>query len=86
MDELVGAAEIARRHGEHKANLAHSWRKRYPEFPEPVAGVQGRPGVGLARHRAVATGQWPATEGTRRVVPRRRLGPGLLGVNPGRRR
>ena len=36
-DELVGAAEIAERFGLAQVQTVHSWRRRYPEFPEPVA-------------------------------------------------
>lgn len=37
MDELVGAAEIASRLGVGKATVVHDWRRRHPEFPQPVA-------------------------------------------------
>lgn len=37
MDQLVGAAEIATRLGVNKSTVVHDWRKRYPDFPEPVA-------------------------------------------------
>ncbi|MGI8752418.1 MAG: hypothetical protein ACR2MN_08925 [Acidimicrobiales bacterium] len=41
VEHLVGAAEIARRlGGGHKANLIHSWRVRYPDFPEPIARLR----------------------------------------------
>jgi hypothetical protein len=36
VDDLVSAAEIAARFGFNDRNLAHSWMKRYPEFPRPV--------------------------------------------------
>lgn len=37
VDQLVGAAEIAQRLGVTKPQTVHSWRRRYPEFPKPVA-------------------------------------------------
>ena len=36
VDDLVGAAEIAKRFGFTDRNLAHSWLARYPDFPRPV--------------------------------------------------
>jgi len=36
-DQLVGAAEIASRLGLTLPQTVHSWRRRYPEFPVPVA-------------------------------------------------
>ena len=39
-DELVGAAEIAERFGLAQVQTVHSWRRRYPEFPEPVAKLK----------------------------------------------
>ena len=37
VDELVGAAEIADRLGLAQVQTVHSWRRRYSDFPEPVA-------------------------------------------------
>lgn len=37
MDSLVGAAEIAQRLGVGKATVVHDWRRRHPDFPQPVA-------------------------------------------------
>lgn len=37
MDNLVGSAEIARRLGMKNPELVHAWRRRYDDFPEPVA-------------------------------------------------
>jgi predicted DNA-binding transcriptional regulator AlpA len=37
VDDLVGAAEIASRLGVKRPQVVHEWRKRHPEFPEPVA-------------------------------------------------
>ena len=37
MDQLVGASEIARRLGAKQRQAVHLWRKRYEDFPEPVA-------------------------------------------------
>lgn len=36
-DELVGAAEIARRLGVKKGSVVSDWRQRHPDFPPPVA-------------------------------------------------
>jgi predicted DNA-binding transcriptional regulator AlpA len=33
---LVGAAEIAARLGLSRPQIVHTWRRRYPDFPEPV--------------------------------------------------
>jgi len=35
--DLVGATEIARRLGLTRSQVVHTWRARYPDFPEPVA-------------------------------------------------
>jgi transposase-like protein len=40
VDELVGAAEIARRLGVKRPGVVHDWRRRYPEFPQPVTTLQ----------------------------------------------
>lgn len=37
MDQLVGAAEIAQRLGKKTAGVVHDWRRRYADFPEPIA-------------------------------------------------
>jgi predicted DNA-binding transcriptional regulator AlpA len=37
VDQLVGAAEIAERLGVKRATVVHDWRRRHPEFPQPVA-------------------------------------------------
>jgi len=39
-DHLVGAAEIAQRLGLAHAETVHNWRRRYPEFPQPVATLK----------------------------------------------
>lgn len=36
-DHLVGAAEIAARLGVKRPQVVHDWRRRYEDFPEPVA-------------------------------------------------
>jgi len=36
-DELVGAAEIAQRFGLAHTQAVHTWRRRYSDFPAPVA-------------------------------------------------
>ena len=41
VDHLVGAAEIAERLGGKRPHLIHDWRRRYPEFPEPVLVLRG---------------------------------------------
>ncbi len=40
VDELVGAAEIAARLGSKRTSIVHDWRRRHPEFPQPVATLQ----------------------------------------------
>jgi Putative ATPase subunit of terminase (gpP-like) len=40
VDKLVGAAEIAERLGLAHPETVHSWRRRYPEFPKPVAQLR----------------------------------------------
>jgi hypothetical protein len=40
VDDLVGAAEIADRLRLSHAETVHSWRRRYPEFPQPVARLR----------------------------------------------
>ncbi len=40
MDDLVGAAEIADRLGlSHPQNVS-VWRRRHPDFPQPIAQLQ----------------------------------------------
>lgn len=40
MTDLVGASEIAERlHLSHSQNV-HVWRRRYPDFPQPVAALR----------------------------------------------
>ena len=39
MDELVGTAEIAERLNVGRPQVVHDWRRRYPDFPAPVATV-----------------------------------------------
>jgi chromosome partitioning protein len=38
--DLVGAAEIAERLGLSHAPSVHAWRRRYEDFPEPVAELR----------------------------------------------
>ena len=40
MDKLVGTAEIADRLGAKRPELIHDWRRRYPDFPQPVASLR----------------------------------------------
>lgn len=37
VSQLVGAAEIATRLGAKRPQVVHDWRRRHPDFPEPVA-------------------------------------------------
>jgi hypothetical protein len=39
-DDLVGAAEIAERLGLAQVQTVHTWRRRYADFPEPVARLK----------------------------------------------
>lgn len=41
MDNLVGTRGIADRLGLKFSETVHNWRKRYKDFPEPVANVDG---------------------------------------------
>jgi hypothetical protein len=40
VDQLVGAAEIAERLGVKRPNVVHDWRRRYADFPVPVAALK----------------------------------------------
>lgn len=40
VDDLVGAAEIAERLGLAQVQTVHTWRRRYEDFPEPVAQLR----------------------------------------------
>lgn len=40
MDKLVGTAEIADRFHLRQAQTIHSWRRRYSDFPKPVAKLK----------------------------------------------
>jgi len=40
VDDLVGAAEIADRLDLAQPQTVHSWRRRYEDFPEPIAQLQ----------------------------------------------
>ena len=40
MTQLVGAAEIAERLGNKDPRVIHSWRRRYADFPAPVARLR----------------------------------------------
>lgn len=39
-EHLVGAAEIAARLGVKRPQVVHDWRRRYADFPEPVAHLK----------------------------------------------
>jgi predicted DNA-binding transcriptional regulator AlpA len=36
-DDLVSASEIATRLGAKRPGVVHDWRRRHPEFPQPIA-------------------------------------------------
>ncbi|MGI8756736.1 MAG: hypothetical protein ACR2MB_12940 [Acidimicrobiales bacterium] len=36
LNDLVDAPEIARRFGVQRQSVVYDWRRRHPEFPEPV--------------------------------------------------
>lgn len=40
MEDLVGAAEIAERLGATRPQAVHEWRRRYADFPEPIARLR----------------------------------------------
>lgn len=40
VEDLVGAAEIAERLGLAQVQTVHSWRRRYDDFPQPVAQLR----------------------------------------------
>jgi hypothetical protein len=40
VSQLVGAAEIAERLGMKQNNSLHAWRRRYDDFPQPVATLK----------------------------------------------
>ncbi len=40
MDDLVGSTEIAERLGVAHPQLVHDWRRRHPDFPQPVASLR----------------------------------------------
>ena len=40
VEDLVGAAEIADRLGLAQSQTVHSWRRRYEDFPEPIAHLR----------------------------------------------
>jgi hypothetical protein len=40
VDELVGAAEIARRLKLRGRSAIADWRRRHPDFPQPVAELE----------------------------------------------
>jgi len=39
LDDLVDATEIARRLGVSRPQVVHDWRRRHPEFPDPVLRI-----------------------------------------------
>jgi len=36
-DDLVSASEIASRLGARRPGVVHDWRRRHPDFPQPIA-------------------------------------------------
>ena len=64
-EDLVGAAEIAERLGLAQSQTVHSWRRRYSDFPEPIARLRTAliwawPDV---ERWAERTGRLPTSEG-----------------------
>ena len=59
MDQLVGTAEIAERLGAKNPELVHDWRRRYDQFPQPVARLR----IGLVWY-------WPEVERWARATGR----------------
>lgn len=47
VDQLVGATDIAERLGLVRNQDVHTWRRRDPTFPEPVAVLGGGPQKGI---------------------------------------
>lgn len=43
MDQLVGTSEIAERLNVKRHQVVHSWRQRYPDFPQPIADLSRGP-------------------------------------------
>ena len=43
VEQLVGAAVIAECLGAGNSTVVHDWRRRYTEFPEPVAKLKTAP-------------------------------------------
>lgn len=41
VDFLVSAAEIAQRLNVKRPHLVHDWRRRYPDFPQPIVELTG---------------------------------------------
>jgi hypothetical protein len=41
VEQLVGTKEIAERLRIKRPHLVHDWRRRYTDFPEPLARVSG---------------------------------------------
>ncbi len=39
-DDLVGAAEVAERLSLAQVQTVHTWRRRYEDFPQPVARLK----------------------------------------------
>ena len=40
VDDLVGAHEIAQRLGVARPQVIHEWRRRHPDFPQPLATLK----------------------------------------------
>jgi hypothetical protein len=59
VENLVGAAEIAERLGVKRQQVVHDWRRRYPDFPLPVA-----------RLRQALIWNWPEVERWARATGR----------------
>jgi hypothetical protein len=59
VDDLVGAAEIADRLDVAHRETVINWRRRYPDFPQPVAELRG-----------ALIWSWPDVEAWARVTGR----------------
>lgn len=63
-EHLVGAAEIALRLGVARPQVVHEWRRRYDDFPEPVAHL-----------RQALVWYWPDVERWAKATGRSSAGP-----------
>lgn len=59
LEQLVGTAEIAARLNVGRTSVVHDWRRRYPDFPQPVLEL-----------RMGQLWLWPAVESWARATGR----------------